>query len=53
MADIIDYRILGEEMQMVEIEMAPGEGIRAEAGAMLFMEEGGSKYLKEMFVRIT
>lgn len=40
MADIIDYRILGEEMQMVEIEMAPGEGIRAEAGAMLFMEEG-------------
>ncbi|MCX7780205.1 MAG: TIGR00266 family protein [Negativicutes bacterium] len=40
MADRIDYRIMGEEMQMVEIELAPGEGVRAEAGAMLFMEEG-------------
>jgi uncharacterized protein (TIGR00266 family) len=40
MADRIDYRIMGEDMQMVEIELEPGEGVRAEAGAMLFMEEG-------------
>lgn len=36
----LEYRILGEDMQMVEIELRPGETVRAEAGAMLFMEEG-------------
>ncbi|MHB2155979.1 TIGR00266 family protein [Calditrichota bacterium GD2] len=40
MADVIDYRILGDEMQIVEIELDPGEGVRAEAGAMLYMEDG-------------
>ncbi|MDK2809534.1 MAG: hypothetical protein PWR27_243 [Petroclostridium sp.] len=40
MADIIDYRIYGDDMQMVEIELDPGEGVRAEAGAMMFMEKG-------------
>lgn len=39
MADIIDYRIVGEDMQMVDIELDPGEGVRAEAGAMLYMEQ--------------
>jgi len=40
MADIIDYKIYGDDMQIVEIELDPGEGIRAEAGAMMYMEDG-------------
>ncbi len=40
MADVIDYTIHGDDMQLVEIELDPGEGIRAEAGAMMYMEEG-------------
>ncbi|MBN1578980.1 MAG: TIGR00266 family protein [Chitinispirillaceae bacterium] len=40
MADIIDYTIIGDDMQLVEIELDPGEGVRAEAGAMMYMEEG-------------
>jgi len=40
MADVIDYEIHGDDMQAVEIELDPGEGVRAEAGAMMFMEEG-------------
>ncbi len=39
-ADIIDYQIYGDDMQCVEIELDPGEGIRAEAGAMMYMEDG-------------
>ena len=35
MADVI-----GHVMQLVEIELDPGEGVRAEAGAMMFMEPG-------------
>jgi uncharacterized protein (TIGR00266 family) len=40
MADVIDYNIYGDDMQIVEIELDPGEGVRAEAGAMMFMEQG-------------
>ncbi len=40
MADIIDYKIYGDDMQTVEIELDPGEGVRAEAGTMMFMEQG-------------
>ena len=36
-ADIIDYRIEGAEMQYVEVELDPGESAVAEAGAMLYM----------------
>lgn len=36
----IDYRILGEGVQLVEIELDPGETVIAEAGAMLYMEDG-------------
>ena len=39
-ADIIDYQIYGDDMQCVEIELDPGEGVRAEAGAMMYMEDG-------------
>ena len=40
MADIIDYKIFGDDMQIVEVELDPGEGVRAEAGAMMYMESG-------------
>ncbi len=40
MADIIDYKIFGDDMQLVEIELDPGEGVRAEVGAMTYMEQG-------------
>lgn len=36
----IDYRILGESIQVVEIELDPNETVIAEAGAMLYMEDG-------------
>ncbi|MBS1544892.1 MAG: TIGR00266 family protein [Bacteroidetes bacterium] len=36
----IDYQIKGESIQIVEIELDPNETVIAEAGAMLFMEEG-------------
>lgn len=40
MADVIDYKIVGDDMQLVEIELDAGEGVRAEAGAMMYMEDG-------------
>ena len=40
MADAIDYKIHGDDMQLIEIELDPGEGVRAEAGAMTYMEDG-------------
>lgn len=36
----IDYRIYGEEMQFVEIELDPQETAIAESGSMLMMEDG-------------
>ena len=36
----IDYQIKGESIQIVEIELDPNETVIAEAGAMLFMEDG-------------
>lgn len=40
MTDVIDYRIIGSELQLVEIELDKGEGVRAEAGALVYMEDG-------------
>jgi uncharacterized protein (TIGR00266 family) len=40
MSDVIDYKIFGDDMQVVEIELDPNEGVRAEVGAMLYMEQG-------------
>jgi uncharacterized protein (TIGR00266 family) len=37
---VIDYQIKGESIQIVEVELDPTETVIAEAGAMLFMEEG-------------
>ncbi|HOK57404.1 MAG TPA: TIGR00266 family protein [Methanothrix sp.] len=34
------YTILGDDLQVLEVQLAPGESIRSEAGAMLFMDEG-------------
>ncbi|MDN4166746.1 TIGR00266 family protein [Cytophagales bacterium LB-30] len=36
----IDYKILGESIQIVEVELDPTETVIAEAGAMLYMEQG-------------
>lgn len=36
----IDYEIKGESIQIVEVELDPRETVIAEAGAMLFMEDG-------------
>ena len=36
----IDYQIYGEEMQYVEIELDPQEGVIAEAGTFMMMEDG-------------
>ncbi len=40
MADDVDYEILGDDMQLVEVELDPGEAVRAETGAMCYMDEG-------------
>jgi uncharacterized protein (TIGR00266 family) len=36
----IDYQVFGDDMQYVEIELDPGEAVVAEAGGMMFMEDG-------------
>ena len=40
MAHVIDYKIYGDDMQLVEIELDPNEGVQAEAGAMTYIENG-------------
>ena len=39
-ADIIDYKIIGNDLQAVVITLDPGESAVAEAGAMMYMEDG-------------
>ena len=36
----VEYEILGDDMQLVEVELDPGETVIAEAGAMNYMEDG-------------
>ncbi|MFW6224349.1 MAG: TIGR00266 family protein [Bacteroidota bacterium] len=36
----VDYIIIGDDLQVVEIELDPGETVVAEAGAMNWMEDG-------------
>lgn len=36
----IDYKIFGEELQFVEVELDPGETAIAESGAMMMMDDG-------------
>jgi len=36
----VDYKIVGEDIQFVEIELDPGEAAIAEAGGMFYMDDG-------------
>jgi uncharacterized protein (TIGR00266 family) len=36
----IDYKILGSDIQVLEVELDPQETVIAEAGAMVYMEDG-------------
>ncbi len=36
----IDYRLYGDDMQFVEIELDPGETVIAEAGSLMMMDDG-------------
>jgi uncharacterized protein (TIGR00266 family) len=36
----IDFKIIGDDIQFVEIELDPGETVIAEAGTMVYMEDG-------------
>jgi uncharacterized protein (AIM24 family) len=36
----IDYKIFGDDMQYVEIELDPNEASVAEAGGMMYMDDG-------------
>lgn len=38
LAHEIDFEVVGEEMQFVEIELDPGEAVVAEAGGMMYMD---------------
>lgn len=59
MADSIDYTIHGDDLQIVEVELDPGEAARGEVGTMMYMDSdiemqtstGGGvfKGLKRMF----
>ncbi|HUN23546.1 MAG TPA: TIGR00266 family protein [Anaerolineales bacterium] len=37
---VVDYKIYGEDLQFVEVELDPNETVVAEAGAMMYMTEG-------------
>jgi len=37
--DNLDYKIIGHDLQMVEVELDPGETVVAEAGAMTYVED--------------
>jgi uncharacterized protein (TIGR00266 family) len=36
----VDYEILGDDMQFVKVELDPGEAVVAEAGNMMYIEDG-------------
>src|SRR5882672_12744269 len=36
----IDYEIKGDDMQFIRIQLDPGEAVVAEAGAMMYLEDG-------------
>ena len=39
-AHVVDYQIFGDDLQFVEIELDPQETVIAEAGAMMYMDDG-------------
>ncbi len=36
----VDYRVFGDDMQFVEVELDPNEAALAEAGGMMYMDDG-------------
>ena len=36
----IDFKVVGEDIQFVEVELDPGESVVAEAGGMMYMTQG-------------
>ena len=36
----VDYKVFGEDLQYVEVELDPQEAVVAEAGGMMYMEDG-------------
>src|ERR1700712_4668719 len=40
MSDEIDYKLIGDGLQAVIITLDPGEMVQAEAGAMMYMQDG-------------
>jgi uncharacterized protein (TIGR00266 family) len=38
--DTLDHEIIGDDLQAVVITLDPGEGVIAEAGAMMYMQDG-------------
>jgi uncharacterized protein (TIGR00266 family) len=36
----IDYKVFGDDMQYVEVELDPNEAVVAEAGGMMYMDDG-------------
>ena len=39
-ADVIDYKLIGDDLQAVIVTLDPGEAVVAEAGAMMYMQDG-------------
>jgi uncharacterized protein (TIGR00266 family) len=39
-ADVIDYRLIGDDLQAVVVTLDPGEAVIAEAGGMMYMQDG-------------
>jgi len=40
MADQVDYELIGDDFQAVVVTLDPDEGVRAEPGSMMWLEEG-------------
>ena len=40
LSDVLDYELIGDDLQAVIVTLDPGETVIAEAGAMMFMEQG-------------
>lgn len=38
--DTLSYEIVGHDMQLVRVDMQPGQTLIAEAGAMVYMDDG-------------
>ncbi|MDQ3810038.1 MAG: TIGR00266 family protein [Chloroflexota bacterium] len=39
-AEVIDYTLIGDDLQAVIVTLDPGEAVIAEAGAMMYMQDG-------------